>query len=307
MTGYKYLKIVLFTGYKCNNKCLFCIDADKRNIQQKSTSELLKNIYEAKNLGVDILEIIGGESTIRKDFFQLIKFAKQLGIKEVVCVTNGRVFFEEDNVKKIIDSGIDSVILSIHGSNPKIHDSLTQSAGSFNQAIIGIENFLKNNFTRLNGNTTVVKQNFKDVPDIAKIYAKYKFWNVEYIFVDPTYGGAYNNFDLLVPRISDAAPYMQKAIDIGLKNNLSQWKARYVPLCLFKNYLEHISEINERELYLSQHWAPDFINRDSINSRAEISRIKTDKCFDCGKNNICEGIWRKYIEEYGDSELEPFK
>ncbi len=303
----KKIKIVIFTGYACNNNCRFCINSNKRELLEKTTDELIKEIYLAKKKKADIIEIIGGESTIRSDYTHLVSFAKKIGIKEVLSATNGRIFSDFSAAKKIVDSGITGLIFSLHGHNSKTHDYLTRSPGSFNELIKGIENLKKLGFRRINGNTTIVKQNMRFLPEIAEIYARYHVRNVEYIFVDPTYGGAYDNFEMLVPKISKASVYMKKAIDIGLEYGYSQWKARYVPLCYFKGYEKHISEINERILFSTEHWAPDFKNTDALASRQLVSRKKTMRCKGCSFYNACEGIWVEYINHYGDSELKPVK
>ena len=301
----KKTKIVIFTGYSCNNNCRFCINSNKRDFVEKTTEELIREIYLAKKKKANIIEIIGGESTMRPDYTQLVSVAKKIGIKEVLSATNGRIFSDFSAAKKIIDSGINGLIFSVHGHNSKTHDYLTRSKGSFNELIKGIENLKKLGFRRINGNTTVVKQNMRFLPRIAELYAKYKIRNVEYIFVDPTYGGAYDDFKKLVPKISKASVYMRKAIDIGLDNGYDQWKVRYVPLCYFKGYEKHISEINERILFFTEHWAPDFKNTDALASRQIISRKKTNRCKGCSRYNACEGIWTEYIKRYGDSELKP--
>lgn len=301
----KLKKIVLFTGYACSNRCRFCIDADKRALPERSTAELLREIYAAKNAGADILEIIGGESAMRRDFRILVSAAKKIGIAEVICATNGRVFADRDYVRSVIEAGLDSIIFSLHGADANTHDFLTESPGSFKEIVCGIENFIAAGFKRIYGNTTVVKQNLRQLPAIAEMYAGWHFTNTEFIFVDPTYGGAHNHFEELVPRISDAAPFMRAAVDIGAAAGLTQWKVRYVPLCYFKEHLGHISEINERQLYVSEHWAQDFCNEDSIGSRAEISRRKGKKCSECSLSEICEGLWKVYMDHYGEDEMRP--
>ncbi len=303
----KKIKIVIFTGYSCNNNCRFCINSNKRGLLEKTTDELVKEIYMAKKRKADIIEIIGGESTIRPDYIHLVSVAKKIGIKEVLSATNGRIFSDFSSAKKIIESGINGLIFSLHGHNAKTHDYLTQSPGSFNELIAGLENLKKLGFKKVNGNTTVVKRNMRFLPDIAELYAKHKIRNVEYIFVDPTYGGAYDNFKQLVPKISEASVFMKKAIDIGLKHGYDQWKARYVPLCYFKGYEKHISEINERILFFTEHWAPDFKNTDALASRQLVSRKKTERCEGCRRYNACEGIWTEYIKRYGDRELKAVK
>ena len=303
----KRLKIVVITGYACNNNCRFCIDADKRRLAQKTTAELVREVYEARKKGAEVLEIIGGEATIRPDFARLVSLAKKIGIPDVVCATNGRIFADLARAREIVEAGIDSLIFSVHGPSPAVHDALTRSPGSFRELTRGLENLKKLGFTSINGNTTVVKGNMSRLDDIARFYVRHKVRNVEYIFVDPNYGGARNAFRAIVPRISKVAPFMRRALLTGLRAGLDQWKARYVPLCHFKGYEKQISETNERALFRTEHWAPDFRNRDATGSRAELGRKKPGCCRGCRLYSACEGLWVEYLKNYGDKELRPVK
>ncbi|HAH31639.1 MAG TPA: hypothetical protein DCL44_04930 [Elusimicrobia bacterium] len=301
----KKLKIVVFTGYACNNNCRFCIAADKRLLPQKTTAELSREIYQARNKGAQILEIIGGEATIRKDFSHMVSLAKKIGIPEVICATNGRVFSDLSRAREIVEAGMDTLVFSVHGAKAAVHDALTRSPGSFSELCRGLENLKKIGFSNINGNTAVVKTNMRGLPEIAGFYAEHKVRNVEYIFVDSNSGGANNNFFELVPHISKAAPFMRRALEIGLKAGFGQWKVRYVPLCHFTGYEAQISEINEKALFLTEHWAPDFKNLDVVKSRAAVGRRKTEKCLGCRLYGTCEGIWVEYLKNYGDEELHP--
>lgn len=305
----KLKKLVIFLGYSCNNNCVFCINTHRRRrIQDKDSKEVIREIYfAAKKEKIDIIEFIGGESTIRRDFFEIISTAKKMKIPDIVIATNGRAFSDIEFAKRAIESGLSTIIFSIHGHNASLHDKLTRSKGSFKQMLKGIDNLKKIGFTNINANTTVVKPNYKYLIHIANLHIKLNIRNVEYIFVDPQYGGAFEKFNELVPKISNAAPFMRKALDIGIKNGFTQWKVRYVPLCYFKDYLNNISEINEARLFKAKHWAPDFKNDDVVKSRKILARIKTNKCKRCQLYNLCEGIWKEYIKRYGDKELKPIK
>ncbi len=302
-------KVVIFLGYECNNNCVFCINANRRNkYPPKSTTQVIKEIYTAcKKEKVDIIEFIGGETTIRNDFFQIISTAKKLNIPDIVIATNGRAFSDLNFTKRAINSGLSTIIFSIHGHNAKLHDSLTRDKGSFTQLMKGIRNLKKIGFSNINANTTIVKQNYKKLPQIAKLHIKLGIRNVEYIFVDPQYGGAYNDFFKLVPRISDAAPYIRKALDIGREKGYINWHIRYVPLCYFKDYLNQISELLEAKFFKSKHWAPDFKNDDVVENRKKYARKKTERCKGCRLYDICEGMWVEYLKHYGDKELKPIK
>ena len=301
------MKIVLFAGYACSNRCVFCVSADKRGQPAPTTKELLSRIYSAGKKGADILEIIGGEATIRPDFPALVRAAKEIGIGEVVCATNGRVFADPAMARAIVSAGIDALIFSIHGPSPAVHDRLTSVPGSFAELRKGLANLKKLGFGRISGNTAVVKGNMRSLPELARLYVRLGIRNVEYIFVDPNYGGARNAFDKLVPKISIAAPFMRRALRVGLAAGFDQWKVRYVPLCHFKGYEAQISETNEREVFRTEHWAPDFKNADAIGSRSAVGRRRTAACKGCARLNVCEGLWVEYLKRRGDSELKPVK
>jgi MoaA/NifB/PqqE/SkfB family radical SAM enzyme len=170
-----------------------------------------------------------------------------------------------------------------------------------------VENVRNEGLERIFGNCTVIKQNMKHLPDIGRLFLKLGIHHVEFIFVDPTYGGAYTNFNGLVPRISEAAPYIRETLDIGRKGGTRDFVARYVPLCHFPDHLDQISEIREVQTFRTRHWAPDFKNDDVGASRVQAGRAKTDKCVGCSLYDSCEGIWKEYLRRYDDSEFMPVK
>jgi len=300
-------KTVIITGYSCNNNCKFCIDANKRNLPEKTTEEIISEMVDSRSRGRTYLEIIGGEQTIRPDFVYLVETAKKIGFRNIVMATNGRMLAYKAFAKKVIEAGITSIIFSIHGHKPELHDSLTRSNGSFKQLLSGINNIKSLGFKNIGSNTTIVKQNYKHLPTIARFIYRKGIRNAEFIFADPTYGGAHDNFTESVTKISDSAFYIKRCLDIGRKARLGHWHIRYVPLCCFLGYEKQISELDEVKRFKTEHLAPDFKNFDVEHSRGSIARIKPEKCRNCLYYNNCEGIWREYIARYGDQELIPVK
>ena len=298
-------KTVIILGYQCNNRCRFCINANKRNLVSKTTSHIQAEMIEAKSRGASYLELIGGEATIRSDIFELIGFAKSLGFKTITMSTNGRMCSYLGFAKKLIKAGLTDIIFSIHGHSAKIHDNLTCSPGSFKELLAGLDNFKKLGFKKIGSNTTIVKQNYKYLPQIGQFIYNQGIRNSEFIFVDPNYGAAYDNFEQLVPRISQIVPYVKQCLDLGRRRRTSHWAVRYVPLCYFQDYLDQISELREVKVFQTEHLAPDFENYAVEESRQQFGRIKPAKCKKCRLFNLCEGIWQEYYKQYGDKELIP--
>ena len=259
----------------------------------------------AKAEGVEYLELIGGETTIRGDFIPLVSTARKLGFKDIVVVTNGRMLADPDFAKRTVEAGVTDLVFSIHGHDAKLHDELTHAQGSFDELLKGVANVRAEGLKRIFGNCTVIKQNMAELPKIAALFLKLDIHHVEFIYVDPTYGGAYTNFNGLVPRISEAAPYMREALAVGRLGGTRDFVVRYVPLCHFPDDLDQVSEIREVATFRTRHWAPDFKNEDVAAGRAAAGRVKTERCAGCALYDRCEGLWREYVSRRGDAELEP--
>lgn len=308
----KIKKSVVFVGYDCNNNCRFCMEQNIRGRRPQTTKEVMSHMVGAKKRGSTYLEMIGGEITIRSDFIDLVKFAKKLEFETVMIATNGRMFSYEKQAYRAIEAGLNSIVFSIHGPTAEIHDDLTQAPGSFDQLKQGFQNIKEaisyfNADVHLGSNSTIVKRNYRHLPELGEYIKSLGITNSEFIFVDCNEGGAYNNFKGLVPKISEAAPYIRKCLDLvqvsGTRNN---WDIRYVPLCYFKDHLNQVSELLEmttfrtEQLGRSQRSGYDYQEK-----RQNISRIKPDVCQGCALYNHCEGIWREYYKRYGADELDP--
>jgi len=291
----KRTKTVIFLGYACNNKCIFCCNEDKRNLKyEKSFKEIKKDIKNAFNKGSSYLELIGGEPTIRTDLIKIIKYAKKIGFKEIMFATNGRMLSVKKYAEKIIKSGVDHIIFSIHGHNEDIHDSLTQCKGSFSQMIKGIKNVKELGFTNIGSNTTIVKQNYKHLIEIGNLIKSLNIENAEFIYVDPNAGGAKKKFKEIVPTVEEIEPFVNRLLEIG--KNIRHWHIRYYPLChINKKYHNQISEINENKNFHTIHIAPDFKNENVAESRKNIGKSKINKCINCKYDKLCEGYWKEYL------------
>lgn len=309
----KIKKTVIFVSYDCNNNCRFCMEQNVRSDPSKSTNEVKKDIIGARKRGSTYLEMIGGEITIREDFLELVNFAHNLDFETVMIATNGRMFAYPEYAYKAIKAGLNSIVFSIHGHNAELHDDLTRAKDSFKQLHKGIENIKKaaqklGKDIHLGSNTTIVKPNFRSLPKIGSHIKSLGIRNSEFIFVDCNEGGAYNNFEELVPKISQAAPYIKKCLDlVDVTQPGVNWDVRYVPLCYFLDNLNQISELKEIKIFKTEQ-----LGRDSVRSgydyqqkRQSISRIKPATCKECDLFDLCEGLWKEYYKNYGGDEVDP--
>ena len=316
MNRKKVKKTVIFTTYRCNNNCIFCIQQDIRNKETRSTEQIKLEMLNARKSGSTYLELIGGEIAIRDDFIELIECASKLNFETIMIATNGRMFSYEDYAHKVLEAGLNSLVFSIHGPDPETHDHLTRVPGSFKQLHEGFKNIKKaakklNKNIHLGVNSTIVKKNYKKLPETGKHIRSLGVRNAEFIFVDCNEGGALNNFDKLVPKISEAAPYIRKCLDLVdvEKDQKANWDVRYVPLCYFEDYMNQVSEIAEVATFKTQQIGRDEKSSgyDYVEKRKEFARIKPDKCKKCALYDYCEGLWKEYYKKFGGEELKPIE
>lgn len=300
-------KLDLMLGYECNLNCIFCYAAEKRNkIRPLTTEEAKAKMHEALERGVTIIDFNGGEPTIRKDIIELVKYAKKLGFEQIAITTNGQMLSYPHFAKKIIEAGLNHIVISIHGHLPWLHDIHTRVKGSFKNILRGIRNVRKF-FPEIyiGSNTVITKINYKYLPEIAENNIKnLGVQSLEFIFPHPR-GNAWKYFDLIVPKLSEIKEFISPTIEIGKKYGISHVYFRYLPLCYMLGYERYSSELVEKKFMKEEHVGPEFENLNVEMSRMKVGRIKGKQCKACKYYTICEGIWKEYANKRGVKELIP--
>lgn len=300
-------KLDLMLGYECNLNCIFCYAAEKRGkIKPLKTEEAKARMHEAIERGATIIDFNGGEPTIRKDIIELVEYAKELGFKQIAITTNGQMFRYPEFTKRIIEAGLNHVVVSIHGHKPWLHDIHTRVKGSFKNLLIGIKN-LREFFPEIyiSSNTVITKVNCKYLPRIAENNIKrLKVNALEFIFPHPR-GNAWRYFDLIVPSFGEIKEYITPTIEVGKKHGISHIYFRYVPLCYMLGYEKYCSELVEKTFMKEEHVGPEFEDLNVEIGRITVGRVKASQCKACKYYTICEGVWKEYATKRGVNELIP--
>jgi len=303
-------KLALILGYECNNNCRFCYCADKKydkKIKPKTTEEAKWEMEEGLKRGCNFVDFLGGEPTIRKDIFELIKFAKKLGYQTIGMTTNGRMLYYRDFAEKIMKAGLNHVIFSLHGHTSELHDYLTQSPGAFEQATGGMINVkaIKPE-TYVCTNTVIVRPNYRYLPQIAENNIKLGANACEFIFIHPR-GNAYKNFEEIVPTIKEVIDYFPKTMMVGKNHGIGHFVFRYLPICymLGVGYESYLSEYESRNRLKEEHVGPEYMDLNVEENRRKYGRVKGKQCKACKYDPICEGIFKEYAEKRGFEELVP--
>lgn len=293
-------------GFSCNNRCVFCIQGDKRFREQDLPfEEIRRRLDKGRKDGADSVVFTGGEPTFRPDMLlDLVKHAKGLGYDLIQIQSNGRMFSYSDYCRKLIDSGANEFSPAIHGSRADIHDGLTKAPGSWEQTVQGIKN-LRGLGQYVMTNSVVVKSNFKDIPNLARLLVKLNVNQFQFAFVhiNEIIAGNKKLIDEVVPRISEAAPYIRKGVQVGIDADIKVM-TEAVPYCFMKGYENNIAEniIPEAHVFDGKLEIEDYTKY-----RWDMGKSRGPQCDECIHLGVCEGPWREYPEIFGWDEFVPVK
>jgi AdoMet-dependent heme synthase len=151
--------------YRCNERCVHCyLDHDDHG--EMTTAEIKHLLDEMANAGVFILTFSGGEIFVRKDFFEILEYARRLTF--CVKLKTNAVLIREREAQRIKDLGVESIQISIYSHRPAVHDAITLIPGSLKRSINGIR-FLKSQGLKVIIANVLMTQNMQDYPGVQAL------------------------------------------------------------------------------------------------------------------------------------------
>lgn len=291
--------LTIETGLACNNHCEFCPQRVIRGFGagpvELDTAELKRRIDRAREDGFDEVAFSGGEPSIRKDLVELVGHARNRGFRRVFITTNGRMFAYRDLAARIIEAGLTGVSVSLHGPNAEVHDALTGSPGSFQQAVKGLVN-LRAAASRLDRHldtstvTLVVPGNLPHLRETLELAGRL---GAGLHIVQPFVLSRENldRADEFILPVDDIVKGIEGALAGGLPHG-GRVKPYNIPPCL----LEHLGDAIEPQTYsLKTHreFEEDVGSRDG--RRPEGQFYRTDQCDDCRR--LCPGFRIEHLPE----------
>ncbi len=147
--------------YRCNNNCLHCYAGGPKQTKELTTKEWFKVMDKLHRLGIPQVIFTGGEPTLRDDIPSLIAYTQKLELVSGL-VTNGRKLKDEAYFQSLVDAGLDHVQITLESHDPRVHDKITGSEGSWEETVQGLKNAIASPIYTI-VNTTLNKYNVNDI------------------------------------------------------------------------------------------------------------------------------------------------
>jgi len=294
-------------GFSCNNNCLMCsVKGKDEFFPDRSYHDLVGELKRGREEGFSLVEFTGGEVTIRRDVVNLVSAAKKLGYQKIALSTNGRLFSYDKFCQQIIDAGLNKVTFSLLGADKKTHEALTRTPGSFDEIITGIKNVQSFPDIHLNISSVVSRLNYKPIKKFGYFVQSLgvKHWYLLDLIPD---NNAKKFYNVLVVRLLELSRELNNLNELAPEFN--EFGFFDFPFCLFSSAMrkrQNICLVNAKaRIETSQQvgYASKRIEIDEEGKYNDVYRQNVDICRRCQYDKECGGIWRNYLERYGDAEV----
>jgi MoaA/NifB/PqqE/SkfB family radical SAM enzyme len=138
----KVVQLTLTNRCQCN--CAHCgVSKLREAIKGELTMEQIDALFrDLKLAGCLVVDLFGGEPTLRHDLFEIIRRGKSYGFI-VSLETNGYVI-DRGYMERLSATGLDQIYLSLDDYRAEVHDRIRRKEGSFERAVRALELGAKN-------------------------------------------------------------------------------------------------------------------------------------------------------------------
>ncbi|MBM4354441.1 MAG: radical SAM protein, partial [Deltaproteobacteria bacterium] len=209
---------------RCNNGCLFCLDADSLDGTTTPGEEVERQIRRGRAEGGERLILSGGEPTLHPDYLRFLALGRDLGYTWRQTVSNGRMFAYRKFADAAVEAGLCEATFSMHAHTEELHDRLVGVPGAFRQSLAGLRNLVG----RIVVNVDVVlsRVNLPHLREILDFYIGQGIHEFDLLHMVP-FGRAWSeNRELLFYDPAAMAPHFRRAFEVRRNKGIVIWTNR---------------------------------------------------------------------------------
>jgi len=258
-------EIVWNFTYSCNLRCKHCYEDAGRKRPELSTDEAFEVIdilSKTAHIGLPALSLSGGEPLIRKDFFEVLIYAKKK-IPYISMATNATLL-TKDTAKTLKDLGVGYVEISLDGASKEVHEGFRRVPGCFEKTMKGIRNSVEAGLDTCIA-TTAQKENLGEFEKIVATAEDLGVRFMHFNYIPTGRAKAFVELDLTPKeRLGVLELIGQKIVDLYLKSIQEEQKTgksdvqvdRYFSTCpQYASVVKRLSSEHGENYTVSAHYA----------------------------------------------------
>lgn len=180
---YLFLELTL----RCNERCLhcgsLCGDVESKELTLAQYRKILDDLKADFNIRSFQLCITGGEPLLRKDFFDIMGYANDLGY--IWGMTSNATLITRDAAHKLKQTGMKTISVSIDGLEES-HNAFRQTPDAFKKAMRGIENLLEEDcFEHVQITSVMNHQNMHELEEMYRLFSDMEIDSWRVIGIEP--------------------------------------------------------------------------------------------------------------------------
>jgi MoaA/NifB/PqqE/SkfB family radical SAM enzyme len=311
----------LFLTENCNLRCVSCACWRTTTRDELDTDQWKEVLRQLARLPIRKVNFTGGEPLIRRDAVDLMRFARDVGIRHTHLNTNA-ILLTPAKLDEVIAAGVRSFNISVDGPRD-LHDQIRGRKGAFCRTVAHLRNViaLRDRYDlKLRMGFTVMRDNVSALPDIAalaqtlgvRLYLNLAT-DKTFLFRDAAAGAqarvpaddlalALEKLEQVaredprwLPRYSDlryVRRHFADIVQVGLPCAESQIKLMIHSRGEIGGCWGHDSQLNVRDLSIAE-------AVDGAHYRAEHARFFRKECAGCGSNYSLNLRWRPgtYVQD----------
>nr|WP_255216344.1 radical SAM protein [Pseudenhygromyxa sp. WMMC2535] len=277
--------------FRCNQACDFCFVST--HLPKAESAAIYAAIDAAASAGAAVA-LSGGEPTLAPALCDYVRHAKAAGVAAIELQTNAIRLADPALCRAVVEAGIDTAFVSLHGSRAEICDAVTNAPGTWAKTVAGLDQLARHEQVGVRVNFVMCQQNAADFPAVVELVAsRWPRADLTFSFVAPS-TDLVPRTQALIPRYSEVfAPLLaglERARALGVTVTGFESMCA-IPLCLKPDGLGDYEQLSPAELGVGE-------------SAAEFE--KPPVCVTCSQQARCWGVRRGYVSLYGTDELRPF-
>jgi MoaA/NifB/PqqE/SkfB family radical SAM enzyme len=292
-------KLIMNITYKCANRCVFCATGDRVSAAL-SWDKIDGILRQHRAAGTDQLDIDGGEPTLHPRLVDAIRLARDIGYRSINVTSNGRTLRDPALAENLLNSGITHLLISLHGATAEVHDSATDTPGSYEQTVAGIDTVMamRPAHVETGMNVTIVRSNVDHLMPLAAFAVAKGFSKINLQFTTP-FGRAYED---VVPPLEETGRAVMRVIDrYADQIQIHVINAQFCALPGYEQYvMGDLQKLGRTMVFAADPRFPEQVN---LYQWLGARREKREVCAACPYTTVCEGF-QVFAQEKPDMRVE---